>query len=474
MGEEIATSHFSKENFLEYKARLTRETDLLESWFVQRRFRDGKPIGGFEVEAWLVDHRGVPAPVNEVFLNRLNNPLVVPELSLFNVEINTPAAGLQGDALSNMHADLSRTWEHCNKVAQTLDAELLMIGILPTARDRDMTVAHMSSKERYRALNEQILRLRRGKPIMLDIQGRDHLHTTHRDVMLEAATTSFQIHLQLSQERSVRFYNAAMILAAPMVAVAANSPYLFGQDLWDETRIPLFEQSVAVSPTTASRKNRVTFGTGYARESLLECFQENLESYAVLLPTLKDDPPSMLCHLRLHNGTIWRWNRPLVGFDEDGTPHLRMEHRVVAAGPSLIDTIANAAFFFGQVNSLATSPTAPESILSFKQARANFYAAAKDGLRASIRWLDGKQVPIRRLLLEELVPVAHRGLAALALSETDIGRYLGVIEARLNSGQNGAAWQRAYVEKHGKDMKKLTRAYREHQRSGAPVHEWTI
>jgi hypothetical protein len=474
MGEEIATSQFSQQDFDAFRTRLSAETKFLQDWFAQGRFHGSDLVGGFEVETWLIDHRGLPAPSNEAFLQRLINPLVVPELSLFNVEINTPPQTLSGNVLRNMEENFTRTWRQCNEVARTLDAELLMIGILPTVQDRDLTLAHMSSMERYKALNEQVLKLRRGRPITLDIHGRDHLRTTHENVMLEAAATSFQIHLQVPQAASVRFFNSAAILAAPMVAASANSPYLFGCDLWDETRIPLFEQAVAVSPLVASKKNRVAFGHSYVRQSLLEYFQENLESYDVLLPTLKNDPIETLCHLRLHNGTIWRWNRPLIGFNEDGTPHLRIEHRVVPAGPSVVDTIANAALFFGLVRSLSMASVAPETVLPFEQARDNFYTAAKHGLRASIVWFDGKQVPIRALLLKQLLPLAQRGLEALGLADADITRYLSVIESRLDNSQNGATWQRSYVNRHGKDMMRLIRAYREHQQSGAPVHEWTF
>jgi gamma-glutamyl:cysteine ligase YbdK (ATP-grasp superfamily) len=474
MGEDIATSVFSEEDFAANKTRLGEETALLARWFAEHRFSTHEPIGGFEVEAWLVDDRSVPAPINETFLAALDSPLVVPELSVFNVEINTPPQALHGAALSIMHQNLKQTWERCNRVAATLGAELIAIGILPTARDRDLTLRHMSQRERYRALNEQVLRMRHGRPITLDIHGRDHLRTTHADVMLEAAATSFQIHLQVVQKRAARVFNAATVLSAPMVAVSANSPFLFGRDLWDETRIPLFEQSVAVAQTAQAKRNRVTFGHGYVERSLMECFEENLATYAVLLPEVLEDIPEKLAHLRLHNGTIWRWNRPLIGFDENGTPHLRLEHRVAPAGPSMVDMVANAGLFFGLIDALSGARTAPESQLSFEQARSNFYAAAREGLRAQIVWLDGKVRPVRELILQELLPLARKGLERLDIRAQDIDLYLGIIEGRLQSGQNGAAWQRAWTERHGLDRKLLTRAYRDRSASGAPVHEWSL
>lgn len=474
MGRDIASHHFCGRDFVEFEGRLRRETALLREWFASGAFRDRAPVGGFELEAWLVDSAGRPAPVNEAFLDRLRSPLVVPELARFNVEINTPPVPLHGHALHAMQADLAQTWTRCNDVARTLGAEMLMIGILPTLRDSDLNLTNMSSRERYLALNEQVLRLRRGRPITLDIEGRDRMHVTHESVMLESVTTSFQIHLQLTQETAARYYNASLIVSAPMVAVAANSPYLFGYDLWDETRIPVFEQAIAISPDQAAGSNRVSFGRGYVRESLIECYIENLENDRILLPTVRDEPLDRFWHLRLHNGTAWRWNRPLIDFNIDGTPSLRVEHRVVPAGPSLIDTISNAALYYGLVQDLGTTMPAPEEQLSFDLARSNFYAAARHGLRASLTWLDGHSVPAQDLLCDQLLPRARRGLRSLNVASDDINLYLGVIQGRLETGRNGAAWQRAYIAKHGHDMAALTRAYRDGARGGAPVHEWVV
>ena len=281
----------------------------------------------------------------------------------------------------------------------------------------------------------------------------------------------------MSQAEAVRSYNAAMLVAAPLVAVSANSPYLFGYDLWDETRIPLFEQAVAVggfAGVAHGPLRRVSFGTGYARHSLLECFVENAEHFPVLLPILFAEEDASLPHLRLHNGTIWRWNRSLLGFDADGTPHLRIEHRVIPGGPSLVDEVANMAFFFGLVTALARQELAPESQLPFAAARDNFYAAARDGLEATVLWLDGRKHGMVWLLRERLLPLAARGLELLAIEDAQAQRYLGIIEQRVAHGCTGASWQRAFVARHGRDMALLTRAYWERQEAGRPVHEWDI
>jgi len=222
------------------------------------------------------------------------------------------------------------------------------IGILPTVRNHELSLPNMSPLRRYRALNEQVLRLRNGRPLRLDIQGRESIEAVHNNLMFEAAATSLQIHLQVAPAHAVRYYNAAKVLSGPMVAACANSPYLCGRDLWDETRIPLFEQAVALTGNgTGGTWERVTFGKHYVKDSLMECFKCNLEHYDVLLPRIVDEPPERLTHLRLHNGTIWRWNRPLIGWNDQGAPHLRIEHRVVSAPTSVVDAIANVALFFG-------------------------------------------------------------------------------------------------------------------------------
>ena len=243
-------------------------------------------------------------------------------------------------------------------------------------------------------------------PLHINITTGDGLDMHHDDVMLEAAATSFQIHLQCKPERAVRDFNAAIIASAPMVALAANSPFLFGRSLWEETRIPLFEQAVSAGPRAPAR---VTFGTGYARESLAEIFAENQREHPILLPFVQpDEPPHKYAHVRFQNGTVWRWNRPLLGFDFDGVPHLRIEHRVVPAGPTILDCVANAAAWLGMVRGLVEAEEPAEHRLDFATASDNFYAAAKYGLDAELTWLDGEQVTAGALLQDELLPAGGR------------------------------------------------------------------
>ena len=474
MGQEIDQTQFNDQVFAEYQRRLTAETELLGCQLAEGCFSRIGEVGGYELESWLVEHNYFPSPINQRFLDRLNNPLVVHELSRFNVELNGVPQPLKGDALTAMSLEMNQNWQACQEVAHGMDSVLMMIGILPTVRQSDLCLANMSDLKRFRALNKQVLKRRGGRPLHIRIDGREQLDIQHPDVMLEAAATAFQIHLQSAQNDAVRYFNASIIAAGPLIAVAGNSPLLFGADLWDETRIPLFEQSVEIGDDPDQENCRVSFGCGYARESLFECFADNLAKHAVLLPILMDTPPQQFAHLRLHNGTIWRWIRPLIGFDLDGTPHLRIEQRVLPAGPTITDMMANAALFFGLARYLSDLPEAPESMFSFDQARDNFYAAARDGLQSQLVWLDGRAFDARTLLLEEILPMARQGLVSLGIHQRDIDLNLSILEARIKSGQTGAAWQRAYRAKHQCDALHLVAAYLERQRSNAPVHEWEL
>ncbi len=476
MGQEINEVRFSQHDFDNFHHRLAQETELLGHWFEEKRFKACPPMAGLELEAWLVNQNMMPAPINGAFLKSLDNPLVTPELATFNVEFNLAPEKIGGNVLSHMNTALEKNWYRARNVAKELGADLAMIGILPTVENKHLIMDNLSSMNRYVALNHEILRLRGGRPLQLDIHGKDILRAEHMDVMLESATTSFQIHLQVTPERAVRAYNASIIATAPLVAVSANSPYLFGKDLWAETRIPLFEQSVEVGgyeEESHGPMRRVTFGSGYARQSLMECFTENFEHYPVLLPTTFDTPADEMEHLRLHNGTLWRWNRPLLGF-ENGEPFLRIEQRVVPAGPTIIDSFANAAFYYGLTYALCSMEDAPESIMDFAQARDNFYTCAQHGLDAHIVWLDGQKYPAQSLLQNVLLPLAKRGLTELGIYDTDISKYLSIISSRVRSSCNGASWQRAYVAKHGNDMKTLLAAYMERQHTGVPVHDWDL
>lgn len=471
MGQEISAVHFRYHDFHRFAQLLREEAALLREWFRDRTFSAQRSIAGLELETWLVGPGGEPLPINDQVLALVDSPDVVPELSRFNIEFNVAPQPLAGRGLKALELELGTTWASCDHLAARLGASVMSIGILPTITDALLSLPNMSSLRRYQALNEQVLRLRQGRPIRLDIEGRERLKTEHADVMLESGTTSLQLHLQVAQDEAVRFYNAAMILSAPLVAVAANSPLLFGKLLWEESRIPLFEQAVDVG---GGRFSRVTFGSGYADESLEECFVENHDHYPVMLPLALDGRSDRLVHLRLHNGTIWRWNRPLVGFDADGRPHLRVEQRVMAAGPTTADMAANMVLYYGLAESLATAKVPPEANLPFAAAQRNFYKAARHGLDTTVAWCDGREWPLRELLLSELLPLARDGLEQLEVDADIIDAALAIIEARAATGMTGAAWQRRFIERYGRDLSLLTREYRRRQLTGQPVHQWDL
>ncbi len=478
MGQEISHSQFNPADFQQFTERLRAETQLLSDWFAQDCISHDSGYAGLELEAWLIDSQLQAAPANGAFLQALADPDIVPELAQFNFELNSTPLRLQGDSLRRIHAELAGRWFRCMQAATPLSLSPLLIGILPTLQLTDLNLNNITPMQRYNALNEQVLAQRQARPLQVDITGRSHLYLEHHNVMLESATTSLQIHLQVSPEQGRRLYNASIVASAPVVAVAANSPYLFGHDLWEETRIPLFERSVEVGGydgVAHGPLRRVSFGTGYCQESLLECFIENRDHYPALLPMLFDDPPEALSHLRLHNGTIWRWNRPLVGFHQ-GQPHIRLEHRTAASGPSIIDVVANVAFFMGLVHEFAHSPDLRllDLQLPFATARENFYHASRYGLQAKVTWINGQRHALKRLILEQFLPAANRGLNALGIDEADRRDYLGIIEARVRTGRTGSYWQRSFVEQHGNDMQALTAAYLAHQHSSDPVHSWTL
>lgn len=476
MGQEISEAGFEEADFAAFSARLKQETALLRSYWADGILSCDGPRIGFELEAWLIDRNCIPAPHNQSFLNRLADPLVVAELSRFNIEINGTPQMLAGQGLGALERELHPTLERCAANAHDDVDTIIAIGTLPTLRESDLSLANMTPSNRYVALNREVFRARGGAPLEIHIDsavpGGAPLHTTHEDVMLEAATTSFQLHLQVPHDRIAAALNASSMLSAPLLAIAANSPFLFGQPLWHETRIAIFEQALGMGDGPAGTTGRVNFGDCYLGDDPTQLFAENIARFPPLLPVLPEDGPERLRCVHLHNGTIWRWNRLLVGFDEDRTPHLRIENRILPAGPTVSDMMANAALYFGAVQALGRIARQAEEAMPFEVARANFYAAARQGLGAEIIWLDGKRQPVRAVIAE-LVQLARDGLAEQGVAEELAERYLDTIECRLASGQNGAQWQLAHYAKYG-DVFRLTADYAEHQRSSMAVHEWTI
>jgi len=477
VGEQIKQLHFTSAQTSEFSRRLRKETDLLREWVVEDYFDDKWYQGGFELECCIVDENLDPAPQNRWLLDKLKRVQVCEELARFDIEFNTNPRCLEKGATSAFHVDISTLW--CDAVARArpLGLQLVMIGILPTLTARSLSPRYISEVARYYALNDQLLRHRQGRPMHLDILGNEHLSIEQYDVMLEAAGTSFQIHMQVPPKLAHLYYNASLLASAPMVALGANSPYFLGKDLWDETRIPIFEQSVESGGFAGASRGpvrRCSFGSGFLRQSITECFDENVAHFPPLLPVLSDDPLESLKHLRLHNGTIWRWIRPIIGFDAFGRSHIRIEQRILPSGPTLTDSIANAAFYFGLCHAIVKEGRAEKPEISFSQAKDNFYKSARASFNARCLWLDGKAYEVDRLIAEILIPKAREGLYALKLDGVEIDRWLGIIEQRVAVKQNGSVWQRKYCHKYGVDLRRMLGAYKDHQMTDTPVHLWEV
>lgn len=474
MGREIERTEFSAEDFSQFKHHLHEETRYLCECLENQRVEASTGTCGLELEGCLLDENYRPAPANEAFINQLGDPLVVPELAKFNFEINTPPFAPESSLFSAVDEQLASQWQACRSQARKMGLDVCQVGILPSLRDEDLTLSNLSSQQRYLALNNQILKGRKYRPLNISIAGEhDTLDLQHRDVMIEAATTSLQVHLQVAPADFSRYYNASLLASALTVAACANSPLVFGNVLWAESRIPLFEQAVAVPCFISGETiiHRVCFGSGFARASAAELFLENEKGFPVLLPTHYNATES-LPHLQLHNGTIWRWNRPLIHLNAAGQLQLRLEHRAMPSGPTIIDDVANIALYYGLVSYLAeTYPQLPAHI-DFDNVYQNFYAAARWGLDAMITWPEKGRTSVQDILLQLLLPACQKQLEKLGFDKSDIHYYIGeVIGERICSGQTGACWQQCYFESHNRNLHALMEAYQHNADRGA-VYSW--
>ncbi|MFK7827001.1 MAG: glutamate--cysteine ligase [Oligoflexales bacterium] len=474
MGVDISKLHFSKSDVSLFNEKIRDETKLINDWFCKKQFSNKVGTGGFELESWLVDSRCRPVPANVEFIEELDDPMIVPELAKYNFELNSKPFSIKGDGLLHLKKDLRNKWKKAEEQAKKMNLRLMMIGILPTIQEGQLNMENISPSNRYYALNERLMNMRKKVPIQLDIKGKDHLKLEHNDVILEAAATSLQIHLQIDQDQGTSFYNASKVASAPLVAISANSPFLFGKELWEESRIPLFEQSISLAEKDYAE--RVTFGIRYLDRSLMEYFDANRQRYLPILPLIyKDQSPEKLKHLCLHNGTIWRWNRVIIGPPtQSNPPNLRIEQRVAPAGPSLEDSIANSAFYYGLVCYLAKNYRESQELINFYQARDNFYEAARYGLAADIVWHNDQVIILEKLIKDSLLDMAKEGLSILEVADEVSKHYLSVIEERLLSGQTGAAWQRQYKAKHKCSFEELSCAYYDLQQTELPVHQWPL
>ncbi|GAA2269889.1 hypothetical protein GCM10010415_40160 [Streptomyces atrovirens] len=496
MGEKVVAGRFDLSDRQRYREKLRGCLTGLERLLAEKRFDRPKNLMGLEIELNLAGADGMPKMLNAQVLERIASRDFQTELAMFNLEVNIAPHRLGGRVFDRLDEELRTSLTYADRKAGEVDAGIVMIGILPTLDRDDLVSSNLSDVDRYALLNEQIVAAR-GEEFTLDIDGVERLSCTSKSIAPEAACTSVQLHLQVTPERFAGVWNAAQAVAAAQIAVGANSPFLFGRELWRESRPPLFQQSTDTRPPELQAQGvrpRTWFGERWVT-SAFDLFEENLRYYPALLPLCDDEDPlevldrggvPSLAELVLHNGTVYRWNRPVYGV-ADGVPHLRVENRVLPAGPTITDVIANAAFYYGVVRALAEDSRPVWTRLPFEAAAANFDAACKHGIDARLTWprrgrLGGLgEVDAVTLVRDELLPLAEAGLDAWGIEPADRDLYLGVIEERCRRRVNGATWQAATFHRAldlglGREaaLAATTRRYRELMKQGDPVHSWPV
>ncbi|MFI0730984.1 glutamate-cysteine ligase family protein [Streptomyces sp. NPDC021225] len=497
MGEKVIAGEFDPSGRQRQRVRLRQGLEALARLLAEKRFDRPKNLMGLEIELNLAGADGMPRMLNAEVLERIASHDFQTELGQCNLEVNIVPHRLHGRVLDQLAEELRTGLSYADRKAGEVASEIVMIGILPTLAAHDLGSTNLSYDDRYKLLNEQMLAAR-GEDFLIDIEGEERFRYASGSIAPEAACTSVQLHLQVTPGRFAAVWNAAQAVAAAQIAVGANSPFLFGREVWSESRPPLFLQATDVRPPEFAAQGvrpRTWFGERWISDAY-ELFEENLRFFPPLLSTAGDEDPlrelddgrvPRLNELVLHNGTIYRWNRPVYAV-ADGVPHLRVENRVLPAGPTVADVIANAAFYYGLVRALAEEPRPVWKRLPFEAAAANFDTACRHGIDAVLRWpkpggrsSSTVRIPAVRLVQEELLPLAAAGLDAWGVEPADRERYLGIIEERCRLRVNGASWQAAtYHRARGRGLDRdgalaaMTRRYCELMRTGEPVHTWPV
>jgi hypothetical protein len=495
MGIEIDRERFDDADYDRFIERLEHCLQALEQLLRRPGFGVGPRTIGAELELFLIDADGHPLGRNQAILEDAGDPRLTLELDRFNLEINPSPSSLAGQGLADLGRELEGALESVRATAAAHSGRLAMVGILPTLRDRDLHREAITDAPRYRALDWSLRRVK-AEPFEIEIAGRDPepLKVARDNIVMEGANTSFQVHLRVDPDDYTASFNAAQLATAPVLAGAGNSPIFLGRVLWEETRIALFEQAAddRDAPGRERLVSRVAFGTDWLRGGILDLFEESVRHHEPLLPICGDQDPLLaldadgvprLDELRLHQGTVWRWNRAI--YDSGFGGHLRIELRPLPAGPTVTDMLANAAFLLGLTLALAPDADRWTRQLLFARAHANFYDAARLGLEAELEWPGpdgGSQRVGAAELVTRLLPEARRGLVEAEVDPDEADRLLGVIGDRVAAGQTGAVWQRrtlAALEREGEPGREralaaMLQRYLELQAGGEPVHTWPV
>jgi gamma-glutamyl:cysteine ligase YbdK (ATP-grasp superfamily) len=491
MGKDLSVVVSAQDDRVRYRRKVRRCLDVLALMLDDFDFDTESPTTGLEIELNLMDGDAEPAMCNAEILANLADPRFQTELGQFNLELNARPRLISGNGFADYERDIVDSLARAEDRARKSDSTIVLIGSLPTLQPDHLVLANLSANERYRALNDQIVGAR-GEQFSVDIRGVERLQTSNDSIAPEAACTSVQFHLRVPRDRFAAYWNASQAVAGIQVAVGANSPYLHGRQLWAETRIALFEQATDTRPDELKAQGvrpRVWFGERWI-DSVLDLFEENVRYFPPLLPIIDDEDPvevieaggvPILGELRLHNGTVYRWNRPVYDV-MNGRPHLRVENRVMPAGPTVVDMLANAAFYFGMAWELAAEEDPIWARLPFATAEDNFHVGARRGIEATVVWPRTGEISVTDLVLDVLLPKAHAGLDRLGVDPIQRDRLLGIIEGRCVSGRNGATWQASAVwsAEHRRGLSRdaalhdMLLRYSSLQRTNSPVHTWPV
>jgi len=486
MGTEITRERFDERDYARFRERLERCLSDLGQLLSRPGFGTGPATIGAELELFLVDDAARPLPVNQAVRDLAADPRIALELNRFNLELNASPAPLAGRPFAALARELGELLTRVGHAARAYGGRIALIGILPTLSRAHLDLGAVTDAARFRALDNALRRLRQG-PFQIRISGAEPLELTSEHVTPEGANTSFQVHLRVAPAEFTRVYNAVQLATAPALAAAGNSPVFLGRSLWEETRIALFKQSVEDRGRSGLRRgpSRTTLGTGWLRGGALELFTESVRLHEPLLPLVSDaapgEPPG-LAELRLHQGTVWRWNRAI--YDPACGGHLRIEMRALPAGPTVTDMLANAAFLLGLTLWLADQDQRWTYAVPFERADHGFYRAAQYGLAAELSWPSGRGDQVRTgpaaVLVPGLLPAARQGLLGAGVAAAEADRLLGVIGARVATGQTGSAWQRATLaaaergRSRDQALAVMLDRYLACAATGQPVHTWPV
>jgi hypothetical protein len=491
MGQQVTARVFSRDDRQRYRQKVRTCLDVFARMLAEARFDSDRRSVGLEIELNLTDETGDPALTNAAVLARIADPDFVTELGQFNIEINVTPKLLEGRVLSDFEETIRTSLNHAEERAREEGDHMMIVGILPTITEKLLNFEALTANPRYELINQQIFAAR-GEDLEIKINGVERLSTFADSIAPEAACTSVQLHQLVDPEDFSRHWNAAQAIAGVQLAVGANSPFFFCKELWRESRIAVFEQSTDTRPEELKAQGvrpRVWFGERWIT-SIFDLFEENVRYFSALLPVCDaEDPVETLARgdtphleeLRLHNGTIYRWNRPVYDVVR-GRPHVRVENRVLPSGPTVVDILANAAFYYGLVRVLADEERPIWSQMSFSAAEENFHAGARVGIDARVYWPGVGEVPAAELVLRRLLPLAHEGLDRWGIDPGDRDRLLGIIERRCVLLRNGATWQAREFHHLYEDrrlerpdaLREMTLRYREYMHSNVPVHEWPL